>query len=170
MDMYQRSPLLLVPGQSRPLIIRIQFSGSRLSRFSLKICHSAREGPCKKKHLMVKCELLEKEIHEPHKITFLHPSGTVSYAILRPPSRKVCLQAPREQQIPIMVALHGAGVNASDDLARSTLDPVPDLRAWVIYPSGGTTWSGDDWRENPQSHLVGERILMWPRRVGLCRC
>ena len=146
--MYQRAPLTLVPGQSRPVIFRISFSGSHLARFTLKICHGTEDLTCEQKWLFVNCELLRKENRNPHKITFLHPSGTVSYAILRPPSEKACHHVLKDETMPILLVLHGAGVDASDEVARSTLDPVPDLPAWVIYPSGMTAWCGDDWRES----------------------
>jgi predicted esterase len=46
---------------------------------------------------------------------------------------------------PVLLQFHGAGVEADNDMVAHALDPVPDLCAWVVYPTGVTPWSGDDW-------------------------
>ena len=93
------------------------------------------------------CHVLSgKDIHSPHKFTFLHPSGIVSYAILRAPSKKICYEVSKERTIPVLVGLHGAGVEAESQLVAHALDPLPDLSSWVLFPAGVTPWSGDDWR------------------------
>lgn len=51
-----------------------------------------------------------------------------------------------------MVVLHGAGVDVDGDQTRKALKDWPDLPAWVIVPSGVTTWSGDDWRKATAPH------------------
>ncbi|KAL9099418.1 MAG: hypothetical protein Q9163_005076 [Psora crenata] len=79
---------------------------------------------------------------DPHKITFLHPSSTVSYAILRPPSVNACVS--ERTSMPILLILHGAGLDAASWQVRSMLDPLPDLPAWFLFPTGVTPWSGDD--------------------------
>ena len=85
----------------------------------------------------------QRNRHDPQKFTFLHPSGAVSYAILRPPSRAVCNQ--NEQELPVLLSLHGAGLEADSDLVRHSFDAVPDLPAWLLFPTGMSMWSGDDW-------------------------
>ncbi|KAL1587647.1 hypothetical protein WHR41_03449 [Cladosporium halotolerans] len=74
------------------------------------------------------------------------PGGMVSYAILRPPSLKAIetCNSP-DGKLPILLALHGAGLEADSDQVRHGLDPLPDLCAWVLFPTGVTPWSGDDW-------------------------
>lgn len=86
-------------------------------------------------------------IHDPHKITFLHSSGIVSYAILRPPSEKVCSSVDSGRRLPVLLNLHGAGLEADGHQVSHMLDSVPDIGAWVLYPTGVTSWSSDDWRE-----------------------
>ena len=76
---------------------------------------------------------------------FLHPSGIVSYAVLRPPSLNASCKVVK-QKLPIILSLHGAGVEADSPQNKESYDGLPDLCAWVVLPSGGTTWSGDDWR------------------------
>ncbi|EXJ91742.1 hypothetical protein A1O3_00292 [Capronia epimyces CBS 606.96] len=77
------------------------------------------------------------------KITFLHPSGVVSYAILRPPPTT---NSPSVDQVaPVLLNLHGAGVEADGSLARHMFDAAQDLPVWILSPSGLSPWSGDDW-------------------------
>ena len=51
------------------------------------------------------------------------------------------------QRLPIQLNLHGAGLEADSPQVRHMLDPLPDLRAFVLSPSGVTPWSGDDWHD-----------------------
>lgn len=88
-----------------------------------------------------------RDIHSPHKFTFLHPSGIISYAILRAPSKKVCLWTGQKQELPILLNLHGASLEADSHQVRHMLDAIPDLPSWVVFPTGVTPWSADDWRE-----------------------
>lgn len=109
--------------------------------------------------------LIHTSISSPHKITFLHPGGIVSYAILRPPLSNITCQASNashskqlnpintedengrkiDEKLPIILALHGAGLEASNPMVAHSLDEVQDLCAWVLFPTGVTVWSGDDW-------------------------
>jgi hypothetical protein len=83
--------------------------------------------------------------YDAHKVTHIHPSGIVSYAVLRPPSKNAtCVSDVRPA--PVMVLLHGAGVEADSTIVRNSFDKLPDICAWLLMPSGVTTWSGDDWR------------------------
>ena len=146
--MHQRAPVSLIPGQSRPLAVRIIFSGVKLTHLGLRVWWRSSDASFQeRRYINFRCQLVDRKFGEPHRITFLHPSGTVSYAILRPPSAKACLNFPNKHSMPIMLNLHGAGLDVNDHQVRSMLDPVPDLPGWVISPSGVTTWSGDDWRE-----------------------
>lgn len=88
----------------------------------------------------------DRTYDEPHKVTFLLPSGTLSYCILRPPSEKVRNQSSSNHSLPVLLNLHGAGLEADSHQVRHMLDSLPDLRAWVLFPTGVTPWSGDDWR------------------------
>ena len=91
-------------------------------------------------------KIRHSSMYSQHKITHPHPSGVISYAMLRPPSRDAnCVDASKP--VPALVLLHGAGVEADSSIVRSAFDPLPNLCAWVLSPSGVTTWSGDDWRK-----------------------
>lgn len=87
--------------------------------------------------------LEHRVISEVHKITYLHPAGVVSYAMIRPPSKSD--EYSSSSLIPILVCLHGAGIDADSDPVSHGLDEVADLRAWILIPSGVTSWCGDDW-------------------------
>jgi len=79
-----------------------------------------------------------------HKVTHLHPGGIVSYSILRPPSPQANCK-PGQETAPVLLQLHGAGLEADNFIVGHSLDPLPNLCAWVIFPTGVTPWSGDDW-------------------------
>ena len=76
---------------------------------------------------------------------YLHPSGVVSYSILRPPSQNAIHSCSANAALPVMISLHGAGVEADSEVFRGLFDEVPDLCGWLLMPSGVTSWSGDDW-------------------------
>ena len=135
-----------MPGQSRPLNIEIIFSGRQLAHFKVRIWYNLDFGGRSKESLELACDLRDVDVRMPHRITFLHPSGTVSSAILRPPSPKACFKFSKRRSMPVMIGLHGAGLDINDPLVRNSFDPLPDLPAWVLFPSGTTNWSGDDWR------------------------
>ena len=144
--MIEKAPLTLAPGQSRPLAFHLSSHGPPVHSISLKITYGTRT--CRESLLSAVLfhKLRVRSIHSPHKFTFLHPSGTVSYAILRPPSRKA-ISETRQSRLPILLNLHGAGLEADSDQVRHMLDPVPDLHAWILFPTGLTPWSSDDWRK-----------------------
>ena len=87
----------------------------------------------------------QREMHEPFKVTSHHPGGMVSYAILRPPTLNMSCPLDSKGSLPILLQLHGAGVEADNDIVRHALDPLPGLCAWALFPTGSTPWSGDDW-------------------------
>ena len=138
------APLVVAPGQSRQLAFQLSSQGSSVHSVSLKVTYAA--PTCHESLLSTVLfhKFRLRRIHSPHKFTFLHPNGTVSYAILRPPSK--AMSAIRRSRLPILLNLHGAGLEADSDQVRHMLDPVPDLLAWVLFPTGVTPWSSDDWR------------------------
>ena len=140
------APCRLAPGQSRPLAFILSLQSLKTLRLLLRVTYA----PAGSSHLVlspiISCTFSPLSVHEPHKLTFLHPGGIVSYAILRAPSPKVAHEVPKSGALPILLNLHGAGLEAESQQVRHMLDPVPDLRAWVLFPTGVTPWSADDWR------------------------
>jgi len=146
LDLLSTSPLKLVPGQTRPIAFGVGCVKTYDRRLDAELVYRF-EGTTVEHtlHLGVWPDAYES-MHEPHKVTYIGPGGTVSYAILKPPSPSAqCENDARNQSLPILIALHGAGVETDSEVIRSTLDDLPDLCAWALFPSGGTSWSGDDW-------------------------
>ena len=98
----------------------------------------------------------------PHKITFLHYSGSVSYAILRPPPET--LPGDHEYNLPIMVNLHGAGLDVDSPQVRHSFDGANFLPCWMLFPTGMSPWSGDDWHTWGLMDIYAslEAASMWP--------
>jgi hypothetical protein len=82
------------------------------------------------------------DILKPHQFTHLHPSGTVTSAIIKPP------KSLKKTKVAYMLfALHGAGVeNNSPFWAEDAYRGLDDINAFIIQPSGVTSW-GDDWHD-----------------------
>lgn len=83
---------------------------------------------------------------------YLHPSGVVSYAVIRPPSPTAPCAPNPDNKLPILLALHGAGVEADGPQSKEQYNALPDLCSWLVLPSGVTSWSGDDWRKTRMIH------------------
>lgn len=132
----------LVPGQSRPVPIRI--SCVRLD-WRIRLDFKYRRWHVHGLSLTVIADPVHRGPGEAHKVTYLHPGGIVSYAILRPPSQKAINNVGPNVSLPVLLGLHGAGVEAEWDEFRLALEPLPDLHAWVLLATGVTPWSGDDW-------------------------
>lgn len=100
-------------------------------------------------------------------MTFLHPSGLVSYAILIPPkSKNVTLS--HDEALPVLLNLHGAGLEADSEQVRHMLDAVDVIKAWTVFPTGVTTWSGDDWRKSMIGRISLNTSFDVARYLGLC--
>ena len=63
--------------------------------------------------------------------------------MLRAPAKNSTCQGATSA--PILLQFHGAGVDADNEMVAHALDPVADLCAWVLFPTGVTSWSADDW-------------------------
>lgn len=66
--------------------------------------------------------------------------------MLRAPARNATCSPEQRESLSVIIANHGAGLEADNPMVAHALDPVPDLCAWVLFPTGVTPWSGDDWR------------------------
>ena len=140
------APFKLAPGQSRPLSFRLSATSLDVLKVSLVITFRVKSSQALLHHRLKSHTFSKCSIYDPHKVTFLHPGGIVSYAILRAPSPTISRGLHCDQALPVFLSLHGAGLEADSPQVRHTLDSVPDLRGWVLFPTGVTPWSGDDWR------------------------
>jgi hypothetical protein len=141
----------LEPGQTRPIPFRLDLLNTNTSSLKITIRYDNKHAERANSYVEDARELdflvkLKKQSrYSPQKVTHLHPGGIVSYAVLRPPSRKAtCL--PNVKAAPILLQFHGAGVEADNEMVSHSLDSLPDLCAWVLFPTAVTPWSADDWR------------------------
>lgn len=134
----------LLPGQTRPVVFQITCAHNPQDwQMGFTIRYRV-AGEDRDRELSITHHAKIRQWEEPHKVTFMHPGGVVSYAMLRSPSNSIAA-ATGNRKLSILLALHGAGVEAELDEARKEFEPLPDLAAWVLFATGGTAWSGDDW-------------------------
>ena len=138
-------PITIAPGQTKPIAFMISSADVEATSLNLIFQYSSdQNGPLSS--ITSTLPLRRREsIYEPHKVTHLHPSSIISYAMLRPPSSSADCTGGRGSDVSILVNLHGAGVEAENPALANSFDSLPDLCAWLLFPSGATTWS-DDWR------------------------
>lgn len=136
------SPISLAPGQSRPVTLYFSTRCVDVAAggISIAFVYNVTSHQSEQATPFFKLNFCQRSIHEPHKFTFLHPSRAVSYAILRPPTAQEI-----NSRLPVLINLHGAGLEADSHQVRHMLDAVPELNAWVLFPTGMSPWSGDDW-------------------------
>ena len=153
--------LLLAPYQARPLIFNITLGAPLESVFSVDATYRIhREYGETFKVQAFQVELARKSFSETHKVTFIHPARIVSYAILRPPPpSSICDTDNGSRTMPVIVGLHGAGLEAKDAQVRRMLDAAYRICSWKLFPTGVTWWSGDDWREFANVPILFTRFL-----------
>jgi hypothetical protein len=129
--------------QTRPLVFKIFLEADHEPNFSVEVTYQTADGSLRALYFDINLE--QRQLSDPLRITYLHPAGIVSYAILRTPPLKTCdISIPA----PVILVLHGAGLEADSAQARGMLDGTYGTCAWMLFPSGVTSWSGDDWRES----------------------
>lgn len=135
--------IIIAAGQTRPVAFKITLPSHNVSSIAYNITYKAVSGS-RSSSLEVTQDLNHVSTYDPHKITFIHPGGMLSYAMLRPPAKNATCRH-KQTKLPILLALHGAGVEADNPMVTAALDSVSDLCAWLVFPEGVTSWSGDDW-------------------------
>lgn len=141
--------LLVAPYQTRPLVFNITLGIPLDSVFYVDASYKIHGGHSKmfeKRAFQVK--FARKSYQETQKVTFLHPAMIVSYCILRPPPpSSICSTRNESRSMPVIIGLHGAGLEADDAQVREMLDAADNVCSWTLFPTGVTRWSGDDWRK-----------------------
>lgn len=136
----------IVAGQTRPVSFVISCNDECNPYLQLEVEYRIIEKRRdRSKVLRLSHQFEQKASHEPLKVTFYHPGAMVSYAIVRPPPANRSCPVDPDGLLPVLLLLHGAGLEADNDIARHAMDPLPDLCAWILIPTGSTPWSGDDW-------------------------
>ena len=164
--MKDKPPFRLAPGQSRPLSFEIAHSHVTAAEVTLEATYKVDHLPTVCRTCQATYIIQSQKAEELQKITYLHPGGIVSYGILRPPSEKALRSAGPDASFAILICLHGAGVETDSDLIRHAFNDAPELKAWLLFPSGVTTWSGDDWRKSPQWTFLTVLLLTPDKIVG----
>jgi hypothetical protein len=137
--------ILVVAGQTRPVAFNVSLPTHNVSTITYSIIYKSVNAK-RSEVLTLSQNLTKTSVYEPHKIVYIHPGGMASYAMLRPPARNASCRSGRSASLPVLLQLHGAGLEADNGMVAHALDSVPDLCSWVMFPTGVTPWSGDDWR------------------------
>jgi predicted esterase len=138
-----RTAITIVSGQTRPIAFNVTLQGNNASSVDYDIMYRSLGGT-RQNILHASQPLNHIDLYKPHKVTYLHPGGMASYAMLRPPAKNATCSSG-QSKLPVLLQLHGAGLEADNSMVTGALDPVSDLCAWVLFPTGVTPWSGDDW-------------------------
>ncbi|KAJ3388598.1 hypothetical protein HDU92_001416 [Lobulomyces angularis] len=78
-----------------------------------------------------------------YKVTFDGYDGAIQYVMVRPPANPCSnLEDSSHNKCPVIIALHGAGVEASSEFWTNALKQRSDC--WILFPTGRTAW-GFDW-------------------------
>lgn len=137
-------PIRLMPGQSRPVAFQIDCIQGTSAYLSVDLHFGYYADAYNKYQHTLSVGILALppvSMHEPQILTYLHPAGIVSYAVIRPPPP----HCSAHERLPVLLALHGAGVIVDSAQSKHALDDVADVCAWMLMPSGVTSWSGNDW-------------------------
>ncbi|KAF1844656.1 uncharacterized protein K460DRAFT_282820 [Cucurbitaria berberidis CBS 394.84] len=157
---------VIAAGQTRPLTFNVSLPTHNASSVAYNITYRIVNST---QHftLPVSQMLNHISVYRPHKITYFHPGGIVSYAMLRPPAKNATCHSG-QTKLPVLLALHGAGLEADSPMVTGALDPVSDLCAWVLFPTGVTPWSGDDWHNwgFADVETAIDAIPTWIQNVG----
>ncbi|EOA88541.1 uncharacterized protein SETTUDRAFT_149188 [Exserohilum turcica Et28A] len=141
--LYHSLPITIVAGQTKPVVLNVRPAEGNASVVKLDITYKTARS-AHSRTLSVSQPLNHVALYAPHKITYLHPGGMVSYAMLRPPAKNSTCE-PGRSKLPILLQFHGSGLEADNPMVYGALNSLPDLCAWVLFPTGVTPWSGDDW-------------------------
>ncbi|KAL8967811.1 MAG: hypothetical protein Q9183_002750 [Haloplaca sp. 2 TL-2023] len=141
-DLHMRyaTPVKVAPGQSRPVAFDIAVSDASSIELAFRVLYKIDRSEKIDKTTLVQHGFHPRQPREPQKITYLHPGGIVSYGILRPPSEKAVIHTQAGDSIPVILALHGAGVETDSDMTAG------DSQTWRLqsqrYHLGSRQHSG----------------------------
>lgn len=159
----------LISGQARSLTLTVK-STAKLHIVSrntvkLRLCYTETPSEDNAVHrLALTIPITATKGDGLHRFTFIHPSGVVSYALIRPPDPVTRGQ----DHTPVLAVLHGAGVDADSEMMRHSFDELKDLPALTIFPTGMNTWSADDWHTWGMADVLAsiDALAMWQTDVA----
>ncbi|KAL3470407.1 hypothetical protein BJX99DRAFT_50732 [Aspergillus californicus] len=163
-----KNPLHIASYQIRPLVFQFTAGTALGAEFSVDICYKSSQGrACKAQSFLTK--FTNRPLSQPQRLTYVHPANIVSYSILRPPPLdSACVSSQSNTSLPIILGLHGAGLEADSPQVREMMDAAYGICAWMLFPSGVTSWSGDDWHAWGSADIEAAiyAISHWMEAVG----
>lgn len=154
----------LAPGQQRPIRIKLRKTKPPFM-LSVHVEYTYLNSSMRFKKIFTHQLPIVRDIFAPHQFTYLHPSGIVSSGIIKPP-KSIAAKKPTY----MLLALHGAGVeNNSPFWANDAYCDLNDINAFIIQPSGVTSW-GDDWHtwSNNDVKAAQNGVYFWTETVRAC--
>ncbi|KAL2817217.1 hypothetical protein BDW59DRAFT_166031 [Aspergillus cavernicola] len=140
-----KEPLHVAPYQTRPVAFRFAAGVASRVEFPIDVHYTTFQGRTLETRSF-RVKFVDRSLSQPQRLTYLHPASIVSYAILRPPpSASACVSNQSDASLPVIIGLHGAGLDADSVQVREMMDAAYGICAWILFPSGVTSWSGDDW-------------------------
>ena len=136
-DIRSLQGIKLAPGQTFPIPIQITFNKLNLFPTSIRIQVDMLDldtGDAFKVDFGV-FSLKNRSWGQGFKMTHLGYDFSIQYAMVKPP-RQPCSSS--RAKCPIVVALHGAGVEVNSDFWVSAVNQ--QNYAWVVFPTGRTSW------------------------------
>ncbi|OCF74661.1 hypothetical protein I204_05041 [Kwoniella mangroviensis CBS 8886] len=149
----------VTPGQTRPVSIKLKQRRSLPSYLqSIKIKFRVKVGSEEKDYIwhprFKHFHLKDNDQIPPFRITFSSSSSTtfstsvipasISHAMIVPPPNPNSFPKPAatDQLRPVLLVLHGAGVDITESMMPQAVPSIPDH--WVVLPTGRNEW-GEDW-------------------------
>lgn len=155
----------IAPGQMRPVPLKIDQAGSTLVD-GLKIVLRVRSDDSSEHTLIWSPRLTHVRMSKPFRFTFASPAvprtlpgapagapALVSLGVIVPPTEP----APATKLPPVLLALHGAGVEVTSPFWVEAMPTAPGM--WAVLPSGRNEW-GEDWHG-------GSMVDVWAARDAL---
>lgn len=163
----------IYPGQIRPIPIRLhQRSDVQPHIGSLQITlHLEYRGRRHLLHWTYDLKYIPSHPSTPFTITFAspldsssedHEPSLISYATVVPPNMSL---SPVDSEPPVLLGLHGAGVDVESPFWAKAIPAVPGM--WAVLPTGKNEW-GEDWHGGSMGDVWAARgaLLGLLARVG----
>ncbi|WWC89334.1 uncharacterized protein L201_004255 [Kwoniella dendrophila CBS 6074] len=105
----------------------------------------------------------EEDPISPFKITFASPSvqfgipASVSHAMIVPPPNPQSKSNTEGNLPPVLLALHGAGVDITEPEYIDAVPSIPDY--WTVLPTGRNEW-GEDWHGSSMQDVWAARDIL----------
>jgi hypothetical protein len=142
--------VIIHPGQIRPISMRLKQSQAiKPDSGPLKVTfHLGYRGQQYRLDWTYDLQHVSSDTSSPFTITFASPQepeenhepSLVSYATVVPP--KQALSPDAQHKPPVLLGLHGAGVDVENPFWAEAIPSVPGM--WAVLPTGKNEW-GEDW-------------------------